>query len=177
MNSCSPEPISLTALRSSCRPLNMARVLGRQEWLSREGAEYKPTPNEEWPSASVTENVLQINYTERGGMKWHNEQPQCGYLPEQLMNDIWRMITEVSSASYQYLSRHLVPAREPVNRNYNYGEDNYIDRVRTTSCYVSRGVECPWSALGGLVLQMVSPSYLSHSYTPSCAAANPNAAK
>ena len=46
------------------KSLNQVKVLGRQEWLSREGAEYTATPTEKMSSA-VIENVLQSNYTER----------------------------------------------------------------------------------------------------------------
>ncbi len=73
------------------------------------------------------------------------------------MEGTWRVHGGDIYSPSHYSSHHLI-----------------IDRAAVA--YLSRGVECPWSALGGLVLRMVSP-HLSHSYTPPCAAANPNAAK
>ena len=67
MNSCSSGSISLPALRTKWLPINRGIVLGRQEWLSIEGAEYTATPSRALSSAEYTENSLQNNYTERGG--------------------------------------------------------------------------------------------------------------
>ncbi len=176
MNSCSPGPISLTALRRRWRPLNSWRVLGRQEWLSREGAEYKPTPTRAWSSTEFSENRLQNNYIQREGA-WSNTMNNHNVCT---FRHSWWM------TSGRWLLRWAVPViiscstvlSLPVNQSTGTMEGKLRGHLSTASCYVSRGAGCPWSALGGLVLRMVPPfhSHLSHSYTPPCAAANPNAA-